>query len=180
MSYCPECGAEVSEKAKFCSECGGSLTSEAEKTEEASIEDRSVNTRSPEQTVEDKGIHTNLAIASGVMGFIVGLVVAFAFTNFGGGPFWFLITLGGVGYFLYRRKESVKKTVGMGLYILALWMPLSPILFYLGLAGSATTDTARGAGTMIGSILGMFVYGFIGIIIGLVFAAIGYYLRRSE
>lgn len=178
MSYCQECGTEVDEESQFCPECGVSLHSDAE--ESTAANGGMAATESTGEIEEDETLDTGRAIASGVMGLIVGAVVAFAFSNVGGGAFWFLITLVGVGYFLYSRQETVKLVVGMGMYITALWMPLAPIIFYIPMVGKANSETAAGAGQAIGSILGMFIYGFIGLIIGLVLAAVGYFLRRGE
>lgn len=175
MSYCPECGTEVQTDAKFCSDCGTSIQPSGNEVEDVSeISDDELTQET------DDGIDTGRAIASGLMGVLVGAVVAFAFTNVGGSGILFLITLVGVGYFLYSKQETVKLATGMGLYITALWMPLAPIIFYIPLAGSASSETAAGAGQAMGSILGMFIYGFIGLIIGGVLAAVGYFLRKNE
>lgn len=175
MTYCPECGNEVEDGTKFCPNCGSGLETDggvANSPNEPETAD------AIEQ--ENEGIDTGRAIASVGMGVLVGAVVAFAFSNFGAAPFWFAIAVAGVGYFLYSRQETPKLAVGMGLYITALWMPLAPIIFYVGLLGGANTDTAAGAGAAIGSVLGMFIYGFIGLILGLVLAAIGYFVRKGE
>lgn len=178
MSYCPDCGTEVIEEAQFCSNCGATLQSSTEESSSPSVDNTKTKTENSES--DGEGIETGRAIASGVMGLIVGVVVALAFTNFGGSSILFLITVIGVTYYLYSRQETIKLATGMGLYITALWMPLAPIIFYLPLAGSANSETAAGAGQAIGSVLGMFLYGFIGLIIGLVLAAIGYFVRKGE
>lgn len=178
MPYCPECGTEAKDTTNFCPECGASLQFNAEDTTSARRESSSGELDNQVSTAE--GIETGRAIASGVMGILVGAVVAFAFTNIGGSSILFLITIAGVGYFLYSKQETIKLIVGTGLYIVALWLPLSPILFYIPLAGSAGSETAAGAGQAIGSILGMFIYGFIALIIGVVLAAVGYFVRKNE
>ena len=180
MSYCPDCGVELANDLQFCPDCGAGLHADAEDPGDITDDEDAAPATASEEVAADDGLDTRRAIASGVMGMIVGAVVAFAFTNVGGGSFWFLLTLVGVGYFLYSKQETVKLALGMGLYITALWMPLAPIIFYIPLAGGANTDTAAGAGQAIGSVFGMFIYGFIGLIIGLVLAAIGYFLRKGE
>lgn len=174
MGFCPECGTEMGDEAKFCHECGYEIESSMGESPPAEGEATDV------LEDENEGVDVGRLIVSGVMGIIVGAVVAFAFTNFGGGPFWFLITLIGVGYFLYSKQETPRLAAGMGFYITALWMPLAPIIFYLGLLGNTNTDTAAGAGAAIGSVVGMFLYGFIGLILGLVLGVIGYFLRKGE
>lgn len=187
MEYCPECGTEVEEESQFCPECGTELQHSVEDGGEATADGGEATANggvatatASDEVVESDGLDTGRAIASGVMGIIVGAVVAFAFTNVGGSSIMFLITLAGVGYFLYSKQETIKLVTGMGLYITALWMPLAPIIFYIPLAGGANTETAAGAGAAIGSVVGMFIYGFIGLIIGLVLFAIGYFTRRGE
>jgi hypothetical protein len=179
MSYCPECGADLREGSKFCPDCGNDLNSDTTETDTSSDEDLGTADPSVDAT-EKSSLDTGRAIASGIMALLVGAIVAFAFSNFGGSSFWFLITFVGVGYFLYSREETGKLAFGMGMYIAALWMPLAPIIFYIPVAGGANADTAAGAGQAIGSVLGMFIYGFIGLIIGLVFAVIGYFVRKGE
>lgn len=178
MAYCPECGTEVGADTRFCPDCGTELRS-AELGDEQSSQQLG-ESKDVEGATSGEGIEVGRAIASGVMGIVVGAIVAFAFTNIGGASILFLVTLVGVGYFLYSREKTTKAAVGMGLYITALWMPLAPIIFYIPLAGGANPDTAAGAGQAIGSVLGMFIYGFIGLIIGLILAVIGYFLRRGE
>lgn len=179
MAYCPECGTEVSADAQFCPDCGTGLQSE-EQGENQPTHEAGESESVEGATSDDEGIDTGRAVVSGVMGIIVGAIVAFAFTNIGGSSILFVVTVLGVGYFLYSREKTGKAAVGMGLYITALWMPLAPIIFYIPLAGGANPDTAAGAGQAIGSVLGMFIYGFIGLIIGLILAVIGYFLRRGE
>lgn len=176
MGYCPDCGSEVRDGTKFCPDCGNGLQSDGGAT--ASVSEP--ETAEPVVDEEEGGIDVGRAIASVTMGIVVGVVVAFAFTNFGAAPFWFAITVAGVGYFLYSRQETVKLAAGMGLYITALWMPLAPIVFYVGLLGGTNTETATGAGAAVGSVLGMFIYGFIGLILGLILAVIGYFIRKGE
>lgn len=132
-----------------------------------------------EAVTEDEGIATKRAIAAGIMALLVGAVVAFAFTNFGGSAILFVITLIGVGYYLYSRKKSARSAIGSGLYILALWILVSPILFYIPIIGNANTDTAAGAGQAIGGTLGIVIWGFVGLLIAIVVAAVGYFVNRG-
>lgn len=180
MPYCMECGENVEKDARFCPSCGTNLQIEDEETVEESIDKGTEPTTETADTTKREGIDTGRAILSGVMGIIVGSVVAFAFTNTGVSFILFLITVIGVGYFIYTSQETVRLAVGMGLYITALWMPLAPIIFYIPLAFGANQNTAVGTGQVVGSVVGMAIYGFIGLLIGLVLAAIGYFLRRGE
>jgi hypothetical protein len=178
MPYCPECGTELPSEASFCSECGTSVSFGSGVPDPSATSEGGGGGRTQTQTDED--LDTDRAVISVVMGVIVGAIVAFAFTNVGGALIFFIITIGGVAYYLYQTQETNRLAAGMGLYITALWMPLAPIIFYIPLAGGANTDTARGTGEAIGSVLGMFIYGFIGLILGIVIAAVGYFLRKGE
>lgn len=178
MPYCADCGTKVKEESQFCPECGTSL--ETANTAEGTVSEETATTANSTDDLEKGGFDTGRGIAAGVMGITVGAIVAFAFSNFGGSLFFFIITVVGVGYFLYSREESTKLVVGMGLYITALWLPLSPIMFYIPLAGQAETGTAAGTGAVVGSVFGMAIYGFIGLIIGLASAVVGYFIRRGE
>lgn len=170
MAYCSDCGAEVGKDVSFCPECG---TETGEEIPEEPHEELDKDAETEE------GFNTKRGIAAGVMGLLVGAVVAFAFTNFGGAGILFVITLVGVSYYLYDRKKSPRSAIGSGLYILALWILVSPILFYIPVIGNADTDTAAGAGQAIGGTLGIFIWGFVGLIIAIVVAAIGYFVNRG-
>lgn len=167
MTYCTECGSEVEPGTQFCGECGTEIDAPAE-AEPESIEE-----------TDDEGLDMRLAVVSGLMALLVGSVVAFAFTNFGGGSILFLVTLVGVTAYLYRREYSARGAVGTGLYILALWILAAPILFYIPVIGGAETGTAGGAGTVIGGALGIVIWGFAGLLIAIVVAGIGYLINRK-
>lgn len=169
MTFCSECGSEVTESQKFCPECGKSLQSDDGSDEPA-----------PEtvDTNDGDGFDVLLGLSAGLMGVLVGAVVAFSFTNIGGSTIFFLLTLAGVGYWLYSTKRLPSEAIGSGLYVLALWLVLSPILFYIPVIGNANTDTASGTGAALGGIMGMFIYGFIFLIIAGVMAAIGYFSKK--
>lgn len=170
MAYCSDCGAEVAQDAAFCPECGSDTGQEVPEEPGEELE---------EDAEAEEGFNTKRGIAAGVMGLLVGAVVAFAFTNFGGSGILFVITLIGVGYYLYSRKNSARSAIGSGLYILALWILVSPILFYIPIVGGADTETAAGAGQAIGGTLGIVIWGFVGLLIAIVVAAVGYFINRG-
>jgi hypothetical protein len=111
------------------------------------------------------------------MGTIVGGVVAFASRSVGWEPIWFVITLAGVGYFLYSTQETVKLVVGMGLYTTALCLPFAPVVLFVPSVVALMNANSRGA-----LWIGMYVviYAFIGTIVGLMLASIGYVIRNGE
>lgn len=170
MAFCSECGTEVEQVSKFCPECGTKTG--------GAVPDESHMDMEPEADAEG-GFNTKRGIAAGAMGLLIGAVVAFAFTNFGGAGILFVITLGGVSYYLYSRKTSARSAIGSGLYILALWIVASPILFYIPIIGNANTESAAGAGQAIGGTLGIVIWGFVGLLIAIVVAAIGYFVNRG-
>lgn len=187
MTYCSECGTDVGD-AKFCPECGTEVNTATERPGDIDLEETGLSTGGTETDDEldedadeepDEGIQVGHIAASLVMALLVGAIVAFAFTNIGGSAILFFVTLGGVTYYLYDRKQSARSAVGSGLYIFALWLPMSPILFYIPLMGSAEEGTAEGAGQMVGSVLGMVIWGFVFFLIGLVVFAIGYFVNRG-
>lgn len=185
MTYCSECGHDAGD-AKFCPECGAEVnaTSETSDTDRAvGLDETGLSTGEADTDDElgedDEGIDVKLLTVSAIMALFVGALVAFAFTNIGGASFIFFVTLAGVTYYLYDRKQSARSAIGSGLYIFALWLPLAPILFYLPLMGSAEEGTAEGAGQMIGSVLGMVIWGFVFFLIALVVFAVGYFVNRG-
>lgn len=185
MTYCSECGHDAGD-AKFCPECGAEInaaTEESETNGTVGLEETGLSTgeadTADEPEEEDEGIDVKLLTVSAIMALFVGALVAFAFTNIGGASFIFFVTLAGVTYYLYDRKQSARSAIGSGLYIFALWLPLAPILFYIPLMGSAEEGTAAGAGQMIGSVLGMVIWGFVFFLIAIVVFAVGYFVNRG-
>jgi hypothetical protein len=164
-----------------CPECGTDLGADAGDRGDVSPNEDTAPTTDSKEPPDEDGVDTDRAIVAGVMGMTVGAVVAFAFSNVGGQPIWFVITLAGVGYFLYSTQETSKQIVGMGLYLTALWMPLVPIIIYIPLLAEVVNS---GTGDVIWRslwwIYGMFLYGLITLIIGLILAGIGYFIRKGE
>lgn len=165
MVYCGECGDEVAKSQDFCPNCGEQLQS-------VTAESGSTGTDT------ESGFKTTVAITAVLMGILVGAVVAFAFSNIGGSSILFVVTVGGIGYWLYRNSQIPSEAIGSGLYVFALWLILSPILFYIPVIGGANTETAAGTGAALGGIFGIFIYGFIALIIALVAAAVGYFSNK--
>lgn len=175
MAYCTDCGTEVTD-AKFCPECGTEVGGSG----------RSATTEPPaegeEEDVlkeEEEGINVKMAVTSVAMGVLVGAFVAWAFANIGGSAVLFVVTVAGVGYYLYSRKSSPRSAIGSGLYITALWMVVTPIFFYVPMMGSANTDTAEGAGQAIGSVAGLFIWGIVFFFLAVVVFVIGYFVNKG-
>lgn len=175
MSYCSSCGSEIATQNDYCSECGAPVDDN-----QVSEREKAANADPTSATDDSSGIDAGRGIISGFMGIIVGAIGAFGFSNIGGGSIIFFLLAAGSGYFIYTRQESKKLATGMGLYLTAILAPLSPILFYIPLIGGSNTETAAGAGAAIGGILGIFIYGVIGLILGIVLFASGYLLRKGE
>lgn len=188
-NYCSNCGTELTSDSKFCSECGtevgestkatGAGTTIGQAETDISTEATDVDEDEDEKADTEEGIHVKHLTASFVMALVVGSLVALAFSNIGGSAILFFVTLGGVTYYLYDRKGSARSAIGSGLYITALWLPITPIMIYIPLMAGAEEGTARGTGQAIGSILGMFIWGFVFFLIGLVVFAIGYFVSRG-
>ena len=182
MPSCPECDTEIDGDSQFCPKCGTDVRPDAgDRDWISSNEDVATATVSKEYVKNELDIKR--AIAAGIMATIVGAVVAFGFSNVGGGIIrvfvYFLITFTSVGYFLYSKQETVKLVVGMGLYITAIWMPLVPIILYAPLVvGSANSNVDLWGFLWVG--LYMIIFGFIGTIIGVILVVIGYFIRNHE
>jgi len=182
MPSCPECDTEIDGDSQFCPKCGTGVRPDAgDRDCISSNEDVATATVSKEYV--KNGLDVKRATAAGIMAMIVGAVVAFGFSNVGGGVIrvliYFLVTFMSVGYFLYTKQETVKLVVGMGLYITAIWMPLVPIILYAPLVvGSASSNVDLWGFLWVG--LYMIIFGFIGTIIGVILVVIGYFIRNHE
>lgn len=190
LGYCTECGTEVQPEASFCSSCGTDLsnsgTDQSTGTIEEDTEDNSW-TKTENDTTEDKNptsskegrfsdIDSKRLAISVTIGFVVALMVAFGFSELGGGGFFALMTIVGVSSFLYKQTTHQKQTVGTGLYIIAAWFILSPLIFYIGVAGQSPNDFAA-----VGAVIGMVIFGFIGLLLAIVTGGLGYFInKRAE
>lgn len=178
MSYCTDCGAQLSDGAAYCPECGTEVDESTSPTEPA-----------PESSDDDTGTLENAYIEEGdektswgivaaaaIMGLIPGFLLAWGFTTIGGSGIVFLI--GWIGSAVYlRNKRLVSEVFGSGLYITALLLPLVPVLFYVpNLTGDP--QTASEVGAFAGSFIGMFVYGVVFAIVGVIIAAVGYFAKK--
>jgi len=133
-----------------------------------------------DETVSDSGgrrVAWLRLFTAGIMGVIIGGILALMFSTLGGSGVMFLAGFVGGGYYLYR-KPLATAALGTGLYISAALIALTPIFYYLPLFVGAEEGTAEGAGQAIGSLLGLLIWGFVFLIIGLVVFAGGYFLNR--
>lgn len=182
MVYCSDCGREVAIEASFCSNCGTEIDHPNVNTDSVPTENNSTidefdqvpekNSAESSDEVSSSNIEPKqLGVATG-MSLIVGLQVALGFAELGGGGFLFIVTLVGVSGYLYQQTDSPKHAFGTGLYIVAAWFILAPLLFYLGLAGQNQNEFAA-----IGAILGMVIFGFIGLLFAIVSGGLGYFIN---
>lgn len=163
---CPSCGSDVDADAAFCSECGANLS----------------DTATPPQNDAEGGsgynIRWKMLVTAVGMSLLIGFFAAWATLTLNvAGPAFFIALIGGT-YFLYRKKIP-SEAIGSGLYITALVMILTPLLFYLPTVFSGSeTGGAAGAGMVIGSILGLVIWGFVFLLFAVVTAAVGYFFKR--
>lgn len=145
-----------------------------------SAEPDNVSTEDVPTAEEDQsgGIRWTMAITASVMALIIGGLAAWATLNFGIAAIVFLISTAGSGYYLYQKRIP-SEAIGSGLWISALVMLLLPITFYLpAILGTDGSESAEAAGTFIGSIAGLLIWGFVFLILAVVTAAIGYFFKR--
>lgn len=139
--------------------------SEVQEYDEASIDDSS-------------GISWTVGITAAVMGLIIGGLGAWATSNIGLAlPVFFVLWAGGT-YYLYQ-KPIPSAAIGSGLWVAALVMLLTPVLIYLPIIlNGSSGESAEAAGTFIGGILGLIIWGIAFAIGAIVVAAIGWAFKR--
>lgn len=182
MPYCTDCGEEINSDASFCPSCGEEVgESKTETTEEIDtdsiVENRWETTDESTKSVIETGseeVQWNQLIASGIVGLFVGFQIVFAFSGADAGinGVLFIGTFTGVTSFLYYRTDSSKESLATGLYIIAAWFILVPLIFYLVVAGQSPNQFAA-----VGAVLGMVIYGFIGLLLAIVTAGVGYFVN---
>ena len=124
------------------------------------------------------GISWRMAITGVVMGLIIGGLAGWATLNLGVGAIVFVVVWAASAYYLYR-KPIPSAAIGSGLYISALVALLLPILFYVPtILSSSEGESAEAVGAFAGGILGLFIWGFVFLVVAVVLAAIGYFVNR--
>lgn len=130
------------------------------------------------EEAESKKVRWTMALTAGVMGLIIGGLAAWATLNLGIASIAFIIAAAGSAYYLYQ-KQIPSEAIGSGLWISALVMLVLPIAFYLpAIVGTDGAESAEAAGTFIGSIAGLLIWGFVFLILAIVVGAIGYFFKR--
>lgn len=140
---------------------------------EAGVEDYDDSTEADESRISWK-----MGITAAAMGLIIGGFGAWATSNLGVAIPAFLVLWMGATYYLYQ-KPIPSAAIGSGLWVTALVMLLTPVLFYLPMILSdGAGESAEAAGTFIGGILGLIIWGFVFAIGAIVVAAIGWVFKR--
>ena len=135
----------------------------------------------PDEVIDEQssdGISWSMAVTAGILGLLIGGVAAWATSNLGVASIAFVVIALASGYWLYQ-KPIPSAAISNGLYVLALELILTPILFYAPvILGSSEGEGAEAAGTFIGSVLGLVVWGFAFLLIAIVIAVIGWFSGR--
>lgn len=126
----------------------------------------------------ESGISWSIAITAAIMGLIIGGFGAWATSNLGLALPAFLLLWAGATYYLYQ-KPIPSAVIGSGLWITALVMLLTPVLFYLPvILGDGAGESAEAAGAFVGGILGLIIWGIVFAVVAVVVAAIGWAFKR--
>lgn len=134
-----------------------------------------------EESVEKEGGQEGFSFAraftSLIMGLIVGGIAAWATSNMGISTIAFFVVATITTFLLYRKNESSRYAFGSGLYATALLVILTPLLFYIPMV-LMEPEGAEGAGTFVGSLMGLVIWGFVFLLFAIVIGAVGYFIRR--
>lgn len=133
--------------------------------------------RSEAQSTVDRW---KMAITAAIMAILVGSAAGFAFIGFGDiAGVAFVIGLVGAAYTTYNKRLP-SEAIGSGLYMTSLLILAAPILYYLPIImrdrGEETTFAE--AGSFIGGVLGLLIWGFVALLVSIVIAGIGYLSKR--
>jgi hypothetical protein len=116
-----------------------------------------------------------MTITAVVLALLIGGIAAWATANLGLAPIAFIVAFALAAYYLYQ-KPLPSAAISAGLYILALELILTPILFYVPVIfESSEGESAEAVGTFAGSVMGLVIWGFVFLLIAIVVAAIGWF-----
>lgn len=202
-AHCPHCGGAVAASATFCEHCGEQL--DDARVGDASGDASDAGAGDPEAVAGEGGsgaplaetvpreadigqddsptaANWKMAVTGVAMGLLIGVVGAFAFSGLWTPVVLVVFVLGLVvgGYVTYSKRLP-SEGIGTGLYVTALLLVSFPILYYIPrmlAIGGQGTQTASDTGAMIGSILGLVIWGFVFLMIGIIVAGVGYLARR--
>lgn len=184
MPYCSECSTEVQDTASFCSGRGADLSdlppSESTGIAESDTEDdasKVVDSATTETTynsweIEGEEVDPKVLDASIPISIFVALLVGLGFSKLGSATSFIISSLA-VTIYLNRRTTNWKQTIGTGLYIVAAWLILAPIMFYIRVAGQSGNQFAA-----VGAVLGMVIYGFIRLLLAIIVGGLGYFINK--
>lgn len=114
-----------------------------------------------------------------LMALTVGGLCAWALSGMGLGIIGFLAG-GAMSWYYLMQQPNGWKVTGRGLHISAVVMFFLPVLFYLPtVITSSTAETAAGAGTFIGSVLGIIIWGIVFFFLAALCGVIGYLCNRK-
>ncbi len=130
-----------------------------------------------EQLDESGGIAWLQLVTATVMAALIALFGAWATINLG-----VAVPVAGVlffagAYWLYK-KPIPSAAIGSGLYVTALIMFITPIVFYMPTVMSGPGESAESVGTFAGSVIGLFFWWFIFAVGAVVVAAVGYFAKK--
>lgn len=113
-----------------------------------------------------------------VFGLIAGGLGAWATANLGISTGAFLVVTAVTVWYLLQQPIATA-ALGKGMYVSALLLILAPVLYYIPMVmRSSEAETAEGAGTFIGSLMGLVIWGFAFLLLGIVIGGVGYLINR--
>jgi hypothetical protein len=177
MSYCPECGAEVSTSASFCESCGEEL----EPTESKSTSEQSESKPETATATGPDGFDWRHAGAATGFGLIpaFGAYMLVSMAAYEAIVPVFLFGIPVFGFLLYRRASKKAMASGMFFWIAveSFLTPLAAIFYTSSYSAKEAESAAEQAGAAIGGgIVTVFAF-ILGLSIGIVFYLLS---RRLE
>ena len=172
--YCQDCGTKVNAADGFCSDCGAELRTSATSTDAGGG-----GTSADNQGIIERAKPTSAktAVTGILFGLVIGVLIAWGLNEVGGAGAGFCI--GFVAGTLYIwNKPSTHHSVASGLYVSAALLVFIPIMIYFPMIDAANSETARGAGEVIGGVLGLFIYTVVFAIIAAVIGLVGRSIKK--
>ena len=161
LPFCPNCGNEISDDDVYCSKCG-------------------LKVKQMQKSVKstDKGKGKRI-VASVLSGFMSGFFASWGLSLSGLSEIGFFLVFLFVTWFAYSKSKTPSHALSNGLYLMGIFVVLTPLMFYIPIITEATEiEGFAGLGYLMGGFMGIMMWGFVFLIFAVAIWILAYLVSR--